>query len=73
MNGASKRQPKLRAQSMEKHRAAALECYKGVETRIELFDADECLECTSLSPACERMYHSVCVQKVFGNSFRVNS
>ena len=49
-----------------------LERCNGVDTgllsgvcRIELFGADECLECTSLSPACERQSHAACVQRVF--------
>ena len=83
MNGASKRRRKSASNApsavdgkASSPDAAALERCKGVETgllcgvcKIELFDADECLECTSLSPACERQYHAACVQKVFGHLY----
>jgi hypothetical protein len=56
--------------------AAALELWRAVDTGLlcevckkEVFDEDTCLECTSLSPACDRQYHAACVKKQFGHLY----
>ena len=58
--------PSTAALLLQEHVASGLVC--GV-CKVELFDTDECLECTSKVPDCERQYHATCVVTGFGKLY----
>ena len=37
--------------------------------KVEVFDDDECFECTSFAPNCQRQYHAKCVLTGFGHLY----